>query len=189
MTKEIEYEASAKRAPEPLDLVQRFVNTQNRIRGYDLFGSPEDARRWLFEAGYVSVDALGEVEFRRLCAIRESLRTILAAHTLRATKDSERATGELNRLCATVALRSDFDPQGRPRLVAISEGLDRFVGDLFIAAIQFQYTGLWKRLKACANEDCRWVFYDHSKNLSGNWCVMEICGSRAKMRKYRQRHN
>lgn len=29
----------AKRAPDPLNMVQRFVNTRNQMRGYDLLGS------------------------------------------------------------------------------------------------------------------------------------------------------
>lgn len=103
--------------------------------------------------------------------------------------NSERAAAELNELCSTVALRSKFDPQGKPRLVAASEGVDKFIEDLLAAAIQSRYTGIWERLKACANENCRWIFYDYSKNRSGNWCVMEVCGSREKMRRYRKRHD
>jgi predicted RNA-binding Zn ribbon-like protein len=47
--------------------------------------------------------------------------------------------------------------------------------------------GTWTRLKACRNTACRYVFYDYSKNRSGTWCTMAICGNRLKTRKYRQR--
>ena len=47
--------------------------------------------------------------------------------------------------------------------------------------------GTWERLKACRNEDCRWAFYDVSKNRSGSWCDMAVCGARHKMRAYRKR--
>ncbi|HKC76276.1 MAG TPA: CGNR zinc finger domain-containing protein [Chloroflexota bacterium] len=43
------------------------------------------------------------------------------------------------------------------------------------------------RLKICRNETCRWAFYDYSKNRSGAWCTMAVCGSRSKARTYRQR--
>ena len=79
--------------------------------------------------------------------------------------------------------------EGEPRLVSASRGVGGFVEDLLAAAVWAQHTGIWERLKACANEDCRWVFYDQSKNRSGNWCVMQICGSRAKMRAYRERRS
>ena len=48
--------------------------------------------------------------------------------------------------------------------------------------------GTWLRLKACRNYTCRWAFYDHSKNRSGHWCTMSVCGNRQKSRGYRQRH-
>ena len=53
-------------------------------------------------------------------------------------------------------------------------------------------SGEWGRLKACP--DCRWVFYDHSRNGSKRWCLMTAggpdgrsCGSIAKVRAYRAR--
>jgi hypothetical protein len=49
---------------------------------------------------------------------------------------------------------------------------------------------LWGRLKACP--DCRWVFYDHSRNGSKRWCGMyaggeegRACGTIAKVKNYR----
>jgi predicted RNA-binding Zn ribbon-like protein len=45
----------------------------------------------------------------------------------------------------------------------------------------------WSRLKACRDDTCKWAFYDHSKNRSGHWCSMEVCGSRHKARQYRER--
>ncbi|GAA0274746.1 CGNR zinc finger domain-containing protein [Cryptosporangium japonicum] len=48
-------------------------------------------------------------------------------------------------------------------------------------------TGDWKRLKLCAAPDCRWAFYDTSRNGRGRWCEMEVCGNRHKTRTYRER--
>lgn len=52
--------------------------------------------------------------------------------------------------------------------------------------------GTWPRLKACP--ECRWVFYDHSRNGSRVWCGMSVegpngrsCGAAVKMRAYRAR--
>lgn len=189
MSMEAEHTTSTKWAPQPLDLVQRFVNTRNGMRGYDLLGNTAEAGHWLSEAGYQVDAGLGEKELGRLQTLREDLRSVLAAHTLGASEQMEFSAARLDKTCASVPLRPGFDPEGRPRLSAASEGTERFVEELLAATIRAQHTGVWERLKACANEDCRWVFYDHSKNRSGNWCVMEICGSRAKMRAYRQRQN
>jgi predicted RNA-binding Zn ribbon-like protein len=52
--------------------------------------------------------------------------------------------------------------------------------------------GTWARLKACP--DCRWVFYDNTRNGSKRWCLMtaggtegRACGTIAKVRRYRDR--
>ena len=43
-----------------------------------------------------------------------------------------------------------------------------------------QADGSWPRLKACTNDHCQWMFYDHSKNANGSWCSMTACGQRHK---------
>lgn len=189
MAGEVERVNSTKQAPGPLDLVRRFVNTRNWLRGYDQLGNAEEAERWLSEAGYQSGVDVGEEELERLHGLRENFRAIFTAHTLGSSEQLGSNAAQLDELCASVNLRPGFDRDGKPRLEPVSEGRERFVEELLAAAIWAQHTGIWQRLKACANEDCRWIFYDHSKNRSGNWCVMEICGSRAKMRTYRQRNN
>jgi predicted RNA-binding Zn ribbon-like protein len=45
----------------------------------------------------------------------------------------------------------------------------------------------WRRVKACRAPDCMWAFYDRSRNRSGVWCEMAVCGNRTKVRAYRQR--
>ena len=47
--------------------------------------------------------------------------------------------------------------------------------------------GDWARMKACGNPECRWAFYDGSKNRSGRWCEMASCGNRMKARAFRER--
>ncbi|MFN0044743.1 MAG: CGNR zinc finger domain-containing protein [Alphaproteobacteria bacterium] len=40
------------------------------------------------------------------------------------------------------------------------------------------------RLKECGGHACGWLFIDRSKNGSRRWCEMEICGNRAKARRF-----
>ena len=47
--------------------------------------------------------------------------------------------------------------------------------------------GSWDRLRGCANPTCRSVFWDRSKNRSGRWCSLSVCGNQAKVRAYRER--
>ena len=66
------------------------------------------------------------------------------------------------------------------------------VGDVVAAVLDAVAAGRWPRLKACP--DCRWVFYDHTRNGSKRWCVMyaggpegRACGTIAKVRAHRAR--
>lgn len=36
------------------------------------------------------------------------------------------------------------------------------------------------RVKMCPGHDCGWVFLDETKNARRKWCLMEVCGNRAK---------
>jgi len=56
-------------------------------------------------------------------------------------------------------------------------------------AYESMVAGTWSRLKVCPADDCQWAFYDHSKNRSGTWCSMKVCGNRAKVRRYRERRS
>jgi len=43
------------------------------------------------------------------------------------------------------------------------------------------------RLKMCAAEECRRVFFDRSKPATRRWCMSTLCGNRTKTRAYRER--
>ena len=40
------------------------------------------------------------------------------------------------------------------------------------------------RLKLCPGENCGWMFIDESKNRRRRWCSMEVCGNRAKAKRF-----
>jgi predicted RNA-binding Zn ribbon-like protein len=78
-----------------------------------------------------------------------------------------------------------LDPAGAPAAVATAQGVDRALGELIAIVHRAMAAGTWTRLKACREHGCRWAFYDASRNRSGTWCSMAVCGARAKMRTYR----
>jgi predicted RNA-binding Zn ribbon-like protein len=63
-------------------------------------------------------------------------------------------------------------------------GLGAVVNQLYDASA----SGELDRLKMCASEDCRRVFYDRSKPGTRRWCQASLCGNRMKTRAYRERH-
>lgn len=66
-------------------------------------------------------------------------------------------------------------------------GGDAVVAGLLAEAHRALASGEWVRLKACANPDCQWIYYDGSRNRSGRWCSMAECGEVMKARAYRRR--
>jgi len=69
----------------------------------------------------------------------------------------------------------------------VPAGADALVTGLLADVHRAHAAGEWTRLKACANPDCQWVYYDSSRNRSGRWCSMNECGDVMKARAYRQR--
>jgi len=60
---------------------------------------------------------------------------------------------------------------------------DALIEPILRSAVAVLTGGELQRLKACPGLDCGWVFLDASKNASRVWCEMEVCGTRAKLRK------
>jgi predicted RNA-binding Zn ribbon-like protein len=88
--------------------------------------------------------------------------------------------------------------RGRARLLVSDQGelslessttddLRDALSGLALIIYSAQRDGTWKRLKACANPECRWIFYDRSRNQQGTWCEMAVCGNRLKNREFRAR--
>ena len=168
--------------------MQDFVNTRNYFLGGDLLRDAEEATDRLAERGLLERDEhVGEAGRRRLVAFRESLRGLLLAHN--GVAGAGPGTDDLNDLIASTALRVRFQPDGRLGLEPAAEGdpAERVMARVLAEVVRAEAEGRWVRLKACHNEGCRWAFYDASKNRSGNWCNMDVCGARHKMRAYRER--
>lgn len=66
--------------------------------------------------------------------------------------------------------------------------LDRPLWPVIHSAYEFLLYGEHERLRMCAADDCSWLFIDTSRNKSRKWCSMQSCGNRAKIARYRERH-
>lgn len=62
--------------------------------------------------------------------------------------------------------------------------LDQMLWPVVRSAVELLTSAEVKKVKECPGVgDCGWLFLDTSKNGSRQWCSMEGCGSRAKMRR------
>lgn len=178
--------ADVGQAPGRLRLVQELVNTLDVETGHDELARTWGLRDWLLERGLLAVGAEVGEEDRRLAAdLREALRVLLLANNGEPLDPG--AVETLNRTAATAPLELRFSAAGgaelRPTAADVPGALARLLGVVYASMLE----GTWPRLKACRSETCRWAFYDGSKNRSGTWCTMAVCGSRQKARAYRAR--
>jgi predicted RNA-binding Zn ribbon-like protein len=178
---------SSTQIPAELELVMAFVNTLDTEPAEEQLATPADLAAWLEGRGLLEAGAEppGEDDLALVVEFREAVRALLLANNGEPLDPAVPAT--LNRIAARAALRASFDTHGRAELAPAGTGVDQAVGRLLAVITSAMALGTWPRLKACREHSCQWVFYDRSKNRSGAWCTMAVCGNRAKARAYRRR--
>jgi predicted RNA-binding Zn ribbon-like protein len=65
--------------------------------------------------------------------------------------------------------------------------LDAFLSPIVLAAAELLTVPQRFKIRACAAEDCGWLFLDTSRSGRRRWCTMQSCGNRAKARRFYQR--
>jgi predicted RNA-binding Zn ribbon-like protein len=177
------------KAPGRLELVRAFINTNDIDEGIDSLATPALLATWLAENGLgedgLDAASLGEDAVRRTIAVREALRALVLANNGEPLDPGAART--LNRIAADAGLvvRFDGDDAG---LLPAGRGIDATHAEILAIVFSAIADGSWPRLKACREDTCQWAFYDRSRNRSGAWCSMAVCGNRTKARKYRERH-
>ncbi|MGH3356093.1 MAG: CGNR zinc finger domain-containing protein [Nocardioidaceae bacterium] len=172
-------------------LVQEFANTRDLRtfvpRGHpyrdgtrDDLGSPAAVHGWLTDRGLLPYDfEVSESDHARVLDLRARLRAAL--DRTRYVDHGEDASP------FAVPLQVELDARDGPRLTSADNGVNQAVGEICAAALRTALSGEWWRLRTCAADDCRWVFYDQSKPGRGRYCAPDTCGNRVKTRSYRRR--
>ncbi len=177
-------------APAPLRLVQEFVNSLDVETGQDLLLDRAGLASWLGEHDLPATE-LDDADAAAARELREALRALLRANA--GGERHPQAAARLNDISARAPLRLELAADGAARLVgATGEGNDGVapaLGGILGAAYAAMADGSWPRLKTCLDPGCEWAFYDRSRNRSGHWCDMAVCGSRHKVRAYRARRH
>lgn len=178
--------AGEETVPRSAALIKDFVNTYEVEGGTDSLATNAAMTEWFRERDLMSgTTAIDDAAAAKIRDVREALRRVLGGHNdepvPRAAVDVLNEAAESSRLCVK------FTPEGSV-LACTSTGADAAISGLIAAVHMAMTDDSWQRLKACRRHDCRWIFYDHSRNQSKTWCSMEVCGNRTKAETYRQRH-
>jgi len=173
--------------PHGLELVIHFVNTLDVESGTDELASAEGLASWMSERnllgpGSPEPDAEDHAEAIRL---REALRALMLVNNGGA--EDEQAALLLEHAARRGELGVHFAPGAAVTLAPEAQGIAGALARLLVPVAHALVDGTWQRVKACRADDCHWAFYDRSRNRSGVWCEMAVCGNRTKVRAYRDR--
>jgi len=177
-----------------------FMNTVELESGslVDHLVTFEDAAHWLIDRGFchedlsiASLAAYGATEasaLGKVKTVRDALREVADA-VAHDRPPNDEALAEVNR-----AIRS----RERVELVKEADGvsighshvgdpLDDALARLADPLVQEIQSGRSDRVRICANDTCRWVFFDESRSGRRIWCDMASGGNRAKAARHRAR--
>jgi predicted RNA-binding Zn ribbon-like protein len=168
--------------------VRRFTHHGvQHVQGDELVG-PRELAVWMSQHGLLAEGTkITAAMFDSALQLRAGIRTYLECDPAERRKDTE-AVQSLNKAMeffplVAVARGDRSMTLGACRRDALA-GLSLIVAELYDGSVN----GTLGRLKMCAAEECRRVFFDRSKPATRRWCMSTLCGNRMKTRTYRARH-
>jgi predicted RNA-binding Zn ribbon-like protein len=181
--------------PEELALLYDFVNTLDcrhyieqgvAHAGGDEFETPGQMESWMRRRRLLPPGKrIDGHDYRRALDLRDALRSFLRLSPEDRRQDTDTAhmltTASKNfPLTLVVADKGSVTLQAAPGTSALGSVLAEVYG--------LAKTDRLARLKTCASEECRWIFFDRSKPANRHWCSSNLCGNRQKTRTYRRKH-
>ena len=153
----------------------------------DELKGPRELSVWMSQRGLLWSGAkITPAMFDTALQLRSSVRTYLEIDPAerRRTGDAVRSLNKAMRLFPLVAeARNDGVMALRAGRDDALAGLSVVVAEMYDGSVR----GILDRLKMCAAEECRRVFFDRSKPATRRWCMSTLCGNRTKTRTYRER--
>jgi len=174
-----------------------FVNTFGLSNGrqFDHFGTTRQAIDWLHERTGLNAALVADSPalLARIARARLAFREVWDA-SAEGRPAAEAAVREVNRVLrhrSVLELEASSDD-------TIGHGLrlaSHFTGDEVDCALAELAEPLVRavggadaqKARICADDGCRWVFYDNSRTHRRRWCDMASCGNRAKAARHRAR--
>ena len=168
--------------------VRRFTHHGVPHRQDDELTEPAELASWLAGRGLLTQGAgkITPAMFDTALRLRAELRDYLGCDPIERRRNG-RIAGRLNEALSGFPLVAEARGGESLTLRASREdalaGLSVVVAELYNGSIN----GTLDRLKMCAAEECRRVFFDRSKPATRRWCMSTLCGNRIKTRTYRAR--
>ncbi|MGH6641104.1 MAG: CGNR zinc finger domain-containing protein [Bradyrhizobium sp.] len=182
--------------PDELANLYDFANTLD-VRHFTHHGVPHpqgdeltharELAAWMSGRGLSSASAkITPTMLATALELRTLVRDYLQCDPIERSRNKD-AVRSLNRTLKLFPLAVAAGGDGGMVLRAAREdalaGLSPIVAELYDGS----RNGTLDRLKMCASDECRRVFFDRSKPSTRRWCMSTLCGNRMKTRSYRER--
>lgn len=181
--------------PDALANVYDFANTLD-VRHFTHFGvehpqsdeiaGPKQIADWMQERGLGGGGRITPAMFDTALRLREALRAYLQCDPAERRRNKD-VLGALGDALAMFPLRVEARPGRGAVLSATREDALAGLSAIAIEVHNATLVEMLDRLKMCASEECRRVFFDRSKPATRRWCMSTLCGNRMKTRAYRER--
>lgn len=167
---------------------RRFTHHGVQHAQSDALTSPRELAVWMSQRGMAAEGARITPEmFDAALQLRKGIREYLGCELIERHKNRE-VVRSLDRALRTfpliVGISNGRDMELAPARTDALAGLAVVAAELYAGSV----TGSLDRMKMCAAEECRRVFFDRSKPATRRWCMSALCGNRMKTRTYRERH-
>ncbi|MGI5525223.1 CGNR zinc finger domain-containing protein [Micromonospora sp. CA-259024] len=186
-------------APGGLGLVQDLLNTISAgvPRQPDLLDDLTSATAWARDAAArwsmttgrpVPEIALDSAGIHALRGLRDDLREEIHAR-IHGTLESGHPAAEDRTPTAlrTAGAALRLDRNGSVHLDPTGSGADLLISLVLAALFEAQLADVGRRIKTCRNPRCGVAFYDRSRNNSGVWHSVRVCGHPTNLRAHRAR--
>ena len=170
----------------------KFLNTHELESGHlvDQLQEPAHAARWFVD--HEVLHAGGQPwtgdDLERVRIVRDALREVVDA-VVEDRRPAREAMDLVNAaLTSGPAPRVELDGTSvRIGHSHAASAVDDALAALAAPIVGELASGRPDRFRTCANDTCRWSFYDASPTGRRRWCDMKTCGNRAKAARHRER--
>ncbi len=176
-----------------LDSALDFINTLDLDDGQlvEHFKDPSDVATWFTDHGLIHPEARSHwtaADLAHVRHVRGALRDVVESvvdHRVpaRASVDLVNSTLESRRPARLELDGSAVRIGHRHAETPMSDAL-AVVAEAIVEELA---AGRPERFRICANDQCRWTFFDSSPTGRRRWCSMASCGNRAKAARHRAR--
>lgn len=176
-----------------LDAALDYLNTRGLNDGvpFESLATPDDAAAWFASAGVIHPEQAvdwRQADLERARRVRDALREVVDS----VVEERPVGAGAVDTVNAAIArtptVALDASPSG---LVVVhrhrGRPVDEAVGRIARTIVHELAEGEADRFRICANDECRWSFFDSSPTGRRRWCDMKTCGNRAKAARHRAR--